>query len=300
MLAHPLLSDEAEAGRGRRIRQGDEEALHELVRHNLRLAWAFVKRYVGSREVYGEPEDLFAQGVLGLYKATRRFDPTVGRFSKYAVFYLRDALRTRRRYEGNRWFAPTKERAMPAEVAWRWLEKTGREADDELIAAELGWSQRRLHSTLGRARLLSLDFSMGEDGATLAERIPDERIDDADVQAERNDLIACGSPGAGAARSGVASGHRAAVQGGRFGRSDSDKGSRKGSARQGRRAGGAGAASLPSRWGHGGDNGRGSHDGVTGRGGREGQTAVATIYGRTRTKHAQKSLPRNQLLQLSV
>ena len=34
---------------------------------------------------------------------------------------------------------------MGGVINWlRWLERTGREADDEMIAGELGWSQRRL------------------------------------------------------------------------------------------------------------------------------------------------------------
>ena len=186
MLNHPLLSQEAEAGLARRIKRGDPGAQHELVRHNLRLAWFFAQQFGGR----GSAEDFIGEAVVGLYKAAERFDPKQGRFAKYAAFYLRDAMRRQRRFEGYRSAAKRADRAKPAEAAWRWLERTGREVSDAEIAADLGWSERRLRSVLWRARPVSLEMQIGEHGLRLGETMVDEAAVLPDAAAAKEDLWA--------------------------------------------------------------------------------------------------------------
>ena len=97
-LDHPLLSREKEAALARRIKSGDEAARHELVRHNLRLAWAFASR----AEPGGGPktQDLFAEAITALYQSTHRFDPVRGGFAKFCGFRLRAAWRRHARFQG--------------------------------------------------------------------------------------------------------------------------------------------------------------------------------------------------------
>ena len=85
----PLLSPEAEAALGRRIVQGDEQALQELVKGNLRFVVQVARKYRG----HGLPlADLINEGNLGLLHAARKFDPTRGtRFITYAVWWIRQA-----------------------------------------------------------------------------------------------------------------------------------------------------------------------------------------------------------------
>ena len=85
----PLLSPEAEAALGRRIVQGDEQALQELVKGNLRFVVQVALKYRG----HGLPlADLINEGNLGLLHAARKFDPTRGtRFITYAVWWIRQA-----------------------------------------------------------------------------------------------------------------------------------------------------------------------------------------------------------------
>ena len=98
MLDHPLLSKSAESGLARRIKKGDREAAHELVRHNARLAWVMAEQWAaGSRERGAEAEDLFSVAIIAIYKAADKFRPTKGSFARYAVFFIRDALRTETR-----------------------------------------------------------------------------------------------------------------------------------------------------------------------------------------------------------
>jgi RNA polymerase primary sigma factor len=86
----PLLSPEAEVTLGRRIAQGDEQALHALVEGNLRFVVQVALKYQG----HGLPlADLINEGNLGLLHAARKFDPTRGtRFITYAVWWIRQAI----------------------------------------------------------------------------------------------------------------------------------------------------------------------------------------------------------------
>ena len=111
MLDHPLLSREAEAGLSKRIKAGDETARHELVRHNLRLAWAFATR--GEVGGGARTEDLFGEAVVALYRAAKRFDAALGTFAQFCEFHLREAWRKHARFEG---YSPSGSRALRAQA----------------------------------------------------------------------------------------------------------------------------------------------------------------------------------------
>ena len=64
-------------------RQGDQEAVSQVLEANSGLIWAVVRRYYGRG---AEPEDLYQLGCLGFLKAVQGFDPEYGtQFSTYAV-----------------------------------------------------------------------------------------------------------------------------------------------------------------------------------------------------------------------
>ena len=86
----PVPTPAEEVALGRRIREGDEEALHELVERNLR----FVVQVAGKYKGYGLPlADLINEGNLGLLHAARKFDVERGvRFITYAVWWIRQAI----------------------------------------------------------------------------------------------------------------------------------------------------------------------------------------------------------------
>ncbi|MGW1491633.1 sigma-70 family RNA polymerase sigma factor [Streptomyces sp. NPDC002402] len=61
-----------------------------LVLHNQRLVHSLVRRYLEQGLEY---EDLFQHGVLGLMRAARKFDPTMGnKFSTYATWWIRQSM----------------------------------------------------------------------------------------------------------------------------------------------------------------------------------------------------------------
>src|SRR6266536_2276045 len=85
----PLTPDE-EKTVGRRIQQGDQEALQRLVEANLRFVVSYAKRYRGLGLSF---LDLIHEGSLGLIEAAKRFDPERNvKFISYAVWWVRQAI----------------------------------------------------------------------------------------------------------------------------------------------------------------------------------------------------------------
>ncbi|HEY3120376.1 MAG TPA: RNA polymerase sigma factor RpoD/SigA [Vicinamibacteria bacterium] len=85
----PLSADE-EKVLGRRIQQGDQEALQRLVEANLRFVVSYAKRYRGLGMSF---LDLIHEGSLGLMEAAKRFDPERNvKFISYAVWWVRQAI----------------------------------------------------------------------------------------------------------------------------------------------------------------------------------------------------------------
>jgi RNA polymerase primary sigma factor len=85
----PLSADD-EKVLGRRIKQGDQQALQRLVEANLRFVVSYAKRYRGLGLSF---LDLIHEGSLGLIEAAKRFDPERNvKFISYAVWWVRQAI----------------------------------------------------------------------------------------------------------------------------------------------------------------------------------------------------------------
>jgi RNA polymerase primary sigma factor len=84
------ITPEEEIVLGRRIKDGDQTAIRQLVSANLRLVVSIAKRFNNQGL---DLEDLIQEGNLGLLVAARKFDAALGyRFSTYATWWITQAV----------------------------------------------------------------------------------------------------------------------------------------------------------------------------------------------------------------
>lgn len=187
----PLLTRADEADLARRIRAGEEEALHRLVESNLRFVVSVAKQYAGQGLSL---TDLINEGNIGLIRAAERFDEKRGfKFISYAVWWVRQAM-LQALAEQSRIFRVPLNRATTlyrlGKVRQRLTQDLGREPTVEEIAERLKLSRKEVRGTLDIANVpLSMDESYGEDEENpLRDYLRDEEADAPDVDTYRRTL----------------------------------------------------------------------------------------------------------------
>ena len=85
----PFLSEEEEKELASKIKSGSIEARNELIKAHLKLVASRAEKYSGR----GVPlADLICEGNIGLLFAAEEFDPSRGRFSTIAEYWIRRAM----------------------------------------------------------------------------------------------------------------------------------------------------------------------------------------------------------------
>lgn len=87
---YPLLSIEETDKVARLVQKGNHRARNKLIRSNLRLVIKIAKKY--QTRGLSLP-DLIEEGNIGLVKAVTHYKPAKGRFSTYAGFWIKEAIR---------------------------------------------------------------------------------------------------------------------------------------------------------------------------------------------------------------
>ncbi len=176
-----LLTPVQELEVARRVRQGDEAAMHELVTRNLRFVISVAKKYQNR----GIPlMDLIGEGNLGLLTAARKFDPDHGvKFISYAVWWIRQAILSSIAKNGRTVRVPLNRtadlsRTVRATEALR--QDLGREPTAEEIAESVGLSVELVQAlaALNTAEV-RLDAPLSHDGdrSTIERFIADAQAD---------------------------------------------------------------------------------------------------------------------------
>jgi RNA polymerase primary sigma factor len=169
-----MISPQEEAELAGKIRQGDQAALDQLVRANLRFVVSVAKKY----QYQGLPlSDLINEGNLGLITAAKKFDETRGfKFISFAVWWIRQnilAAITENarliRLPMNKVHDITRINRAAAAIE----QDTLREATQEQIAEYLNTDLAKVRDALHAAPwTYSYDLAVDEDGYTMLEALP--------------------------------------------------------------------------------------------------------------------------------
>ena len=166
---YPLLKGTEEIDLAKKIRAGDQDALQELVKRNLRFVISVAKKYQNR----GLPLiDLIGEGNVGLLTAARKFDPDQGvKFISYAVWWIRQAILSALARQGRTVRVPLNRTAdlsriiKASEVVRQKLNRepspeelsqlTGLSVDEVQSLAALNTSDVRLDAPMDRRRSLA-------------------------------------------------------------------------------------------------------------------------------------------------
>ncbi len=182
----PMLTPDEEVRLARRIREGDQDALDDMTKGNLRFVVSVAKQYQNQGLSLS---DLINEGNVSLIKAARRFDETKGfKFISYAVWWIRQSI-LQAIVENSRIVRMPVNKAgsynKVNEAYISFVQEFERDPSDEELADLLGMSEREVNNLLrSGSRHVSLDAPLGgnEDAdATMLDMMSLQDADDPDA-----------------------------------------------------------------------------------------------------------------------
>lgn len=170
---HELITPDREKELGARARLGDEDAVQELARANLRFVISVAKKYQNRGVAL---TDLIQEGNVGLVTAARKFDPDQGvKFISYAVWWIRQAILASLANHGRSVRVPLNRASDLARIfreKERLKQELGREPSPEELSAATDLTPELIESlqTLNAAEI-RLDAPIGDsEDSQLVER----------------------------------------------------------------------------------------------------------------------------------
>jgi RNA polymerase primary sigma factor len=169
--------DKSERGKIQQVIEEGTAAQEKILLANTRLVLSVAKRYTGR----GIPLlDLVQEGIIGLMRATKKFEPERGnRFSTYATWWIRQAIT--RSIDNNARIIrlPVHKNIEINKVAYtrnELMQEFGREPTEDEIAEVLEMTPQQVLETMRISQTpISLELPQDDDeNRTLADLIPDD------------------------------------------------------------------------------------------------------------------------------
>jgi RNA polymerase primary sigma factor len=192
---YPLLTAAEEVELAKRIERGDLAAKERMIHSNLRLVVSIARKHQNLGMPLG---DLIQEGVIGLIRATEKFDWRRGfKFSTYATLWIRQSMQRALSNTSRTIRVPVHVEQRQRKVARTEREltnKLGREPTDEELAAAAEMEPADVTQLReGPQAVTSLDLPVGDDGDTsLGELLAGETPEPGDevAESERMDALA--------------------------------------------------------------------------------------------------------------
>lgn len=164
----PLLTKEEEQTLGKKIQQGNEQALNELIRKNLKYVVSVAAKYKGCGMSL---PDLINEGNIGLIQAAKRFDPAKDvRFITYAVWWIRQGIMHALAEQSGTVRLPIKQASILHKIGGKYqelLRAKGKEPTTDELSKELNMPIKEIEMILMVYRnYLSLDAPIRENDDT--------------------------------------------------------------------------------------------------------------------------------------
>lgn len=194
--SYPLLTIEEEIELSKKILEGDESAVDELVKHNLRFVVSLAHEY---SDRYKLPFiELISEGNVGLIRAAQKYDYRKGaKFSSYAAHWIKQAIRS---VLWNYKFSPLRipssslRKIKLAERIENELKDTGNKyPSPKEISEKCELSEKEIRNALNRNyEIVHLDKTIEESNDTLHYLVYDEAVDTSDKELAKfilNDIM---------------------------------------------------------------------------------------------------------------